>query len=116
MSIVIQKGIPIPPPQKRTRTVETPYGTFLSNPNLEQGDSFVIPCPAARVRDGELAKAWVSSTSGNVKQYAKRNGKVVQTAEETQASDVNPTGLGVRVWYDREMTPEEIADRDRPKS
>lgn len=111
MSIVVEKNVPLPAPSKRTRNVVTPYGTFFAEAR-EHGDSFVIPCPASRVRDAELAKAWISSTRGNVKQYAKRLGIVAIAEQTTENSEVNPTGLGVRVWYDREMTAEEIADRD----
>jgi len=108
MSIVIESGIPVPAATRRTRTVETPYGTFFAK--AEIGQSFVMVCPISRVRDAELADSWVSSTAGNVKQYAKRNGKVAATAQVT--GEASETGLGVRVWYERDMTADEIADRD----
>lgn len=97
MSIVtkIETGVPVPPPSKRTRAITSEYGKFFEV--AEPGQSFVMDCPKNMVHDADLAKKWAQSAKSNPKSYAKKNGKLAETAE-VRGPEL-PTGYGVRVWY-----------------
>lgn len=105
MSLVnFDLNVEIPAAEKRTREVTTVYGNFYkacAAGEVPVKASVAVPCPANKVRDNELAKAWVSSMKANLKSIAKKHGLEVETRQTNEGE----TGLAVRVWFMGKATP-----------